>query len=136
MVAFTITCRQCHRMFYICRSCYRGQAYCSADCRKIGHEARRRIARKKHAQSPEGKLDHADRNKKYRLKKTIQKIVMDKGSVKSNSAVNPNPQLSRHCICSSLKRTCIYCKAALPEGSIFYERSIQVPIRVGTGPPD
>ena len=30
----TITCRRCDQVFFICKSCYRGQAYCRQLCRQ------------------------------------------------------------------------------------------------------
>lgn len=134
--AFTITCRQCNQIFDTCKSCYRGQVYCSLNCRHLGYDARRRIARKKHAQSPEGKLDHSDRNKKYRLKKNSEKIVMDNTFTKIKTAIKTDPQSRTLCSIDLLERRCVHCKAVLPEGSVFYERSIQVPIGFGPGPPD
>lgn len=37
-------CRSCGRMFAVCPSCYRGQAYCSAPCRVQGTQACRQRA--------------------------------------------------------------------------------------------
>ena len=59
-------CRYCNGPFFICRSCDRGHAYCSEPCRRQGYARRRRQARARHEQSPEGRLDHRDRQRAYR----------------------------------------------------------------------
>ena len=58
----------CGAMFYICGSCYRGQAYCGDGCRKKAQVQQRRKANQKHQDSPEGRLDHRDRQRTYREK--------------------------------------------------------------------
>ncbi len=126
---FVITCRQCQSRFYICKSCFRGHVYCSPTCKKIGYSARQRIARKKHASSLEGKLDNADRNKKYR-QKIKQNNVTDKTSKKLKVDLQ---QLK-----ISLQQKnfiCIACKKQFIKGHYFYERSLQVSFLSWTGPP-
>lgn len=64
-------CREpeCGGLFWICRSCDRGQRYCSPSCR---HQARRRQLReanRRHQRSPEGRLDHRDRQRAYRARR-------------------------------------------------------------------
>ena len=56
----------CGVMFYICGSCYRGQAYCGDGCRKRAQLQQHRNANRKHQESPEGRLDHRDRQRAYR----------------------------------------------------------------------
>lgn len=65
-VGLEISCKDCGICFLICRSCFRGQKYCSIQCRKNGYEKRRRIARDKYRNSPEAKEDHRDCQKRYR----------------------------------------------------------------------
>ena len=52
-------------VFYICRSCYRGQAYCGEACRTKAQLQQHRKANKKHQDSPEGRDDHRDRQRHY-----------------------------------------------------------------------
>ena len=59
-------CRGCKAVFCICRSCDRGQRYCGPDCRLRVLRAQRRRAHRRHQNSPEGRLDHRDRQRAYR----------------------------------------------------------------------
>lgn len=52
-------------MFYLCRHCDRGQRYCSPRCREKSRRQQRRQANRRHQQSPEGRLDHRDRQRAY-----------------------------------------------------------------------
>ena len=71
--------RDCGALFYICRSCYRGQRYCSEGCRQATRREQRRAANRRHQQSPEGRLDHRDRQRTYRLG-GVRLRVTDQGS--------------------------------------------------------
>jgi len=77
-------CGFCVGVFPICRPCYRGQTYCSGDCRKPARAAQKKEARARHQQSPLGREDHRDRNRDLRLRKRAVATVsvMDQGSEK------------------------------------------------------
>jgi len=53
-------------MFFICLSCYRGQTYCSADCRQKARREQLRQANRRYQRSLEARLDHRDRQREYR----------------------------------------------------------------------
>ena len=73
-------CR-CGTTFYICRSCDRGQRYCSQGCRQKARRQQRREANRRHQQSPEGRLDHRDRQERYRQGLRFRQMrVTDHGS--------------------------------------------------------
>ena len=55
----------CGVMFYICGSCYRGQVYCGDECRRRMRRQQMRRAKRRHQDSPEGRLDHRDRQRAY-----------------------------------------------------------------------
>jgi hypothetical protein len=59
----------CRALFLICSHCDRGQRYCSPDCRLQSRGEQLRAARRRHQQSPEGRLDHRDRQRDYRRRK-------------------------------------------------------------------
>jgi hypothetical protein len=59
----------CRSLFLICSHCDRGQRYCSLDCRLQSRIEQVRAARRRHQQSPEGRLDHRDRQRAYRRRK-------------------------------------------------------------------
>ena len=56
----------CGLMFFICRPCYRGQAYCSEPCRRASRQQQRRNANRRYQQDPEVRQDHRDRQRDYR----------------------------------------------------------------------
>ena len=51
----------CSGVFLLCRRCDRRYRYCSPECSALGRRMSARVARKNHQESPEGKLDHRDR---------------------------------------------------------------------------
>lgn len=75
---------ECHAVFWICRHCDRGQRYCSPACRAQARLQQRRRANRRHQQSPEGRLDHRDRQREYRKRcaqRTPPARVTDQGSL-------------------------------------------------------
>ena len=62
----------CGTVFSICGSCWRGQAYCGAPCRATAQRAQRRHATARHQRSPEGRLDHRDRQRAYRARRRFR----------------------------------------------------------------
>ena len=89
--------RRCHALgcaaqFFICRPCYRGQRYCSEPCRQTTRRQQRREANRRHQLSPEGRLDHIDRQREYRRRQAGR--VTDQGSgveLTSDSIAQPVP---------------------------------------------
>jgi len=77
----------CQAVFFICTHCDRGHRYCSAECREQARRRQRRSANRRHQRSPEGRLDHRDRQQAYRCRlRQAQPRVTDQGSV---SIVSP-----------------------------------------------
>ena len=72
-------------MFYICRSCDRGQRYCSEACQERSRGRQRRQSNRLHQSSPEGRLDHRDRQRLYRQR--LRESVTDQGSEENSSSV-------------------------------------------------
>jgi len=71
---------ECRVTFFLCPHCDRGQRYCSVECRNQARLRQRRSANRRHQQSPEGRLDHRDRQRAYRRRRT-QASVTDQGSL-------------------------------------------------------
>lgn len=71
----TIQCKRCDKVFYICSSCWRGQAYCSTCCRGAARRETHRKAQRKYRQTEKGKAAHRRQEKRRRLKKS--KKTMD-----------------------------------------------------------
>ena len=78
-------CRACGAVFYVCRSCDRGQRYCSERCRERSRREQRRAANRRHQRSPEGRLDHRDRQREYR-RRLVERRVRDQGSGEQDGA--------------------------------------------------
>src|SRR5262244_2771411 len=79
-------CR-CGTPFYICRSCDRGQRYCSEHCRQKARREQRREANRRHQQSLEGRLDHRDRQQQQYRERLRLGGVTDQGSRDKSSSV-------------------------------------------------
>lgn len=84
-------CAWCNRIFHICRRCDRGQIYCLPRCRQQGRQRSQRRARKRHQATPEGRLDHRDRQRRYRQRR--KKSVTEHGS-KGGEAASKMPPVA------------------------------------------
>lgn len=67
-------------MFFICRPCYRGHAYCSDECRQKSRREQLRRANRRYQEDPEVRLDHCERMREYR-KRARQSCVIDQSSI-------------------------------------------------------
>jgi hypothetical protein len=73
---------ECCAVFFLCSHCDRGQRYCSQACRQQARLRQRRCANRRHQQSPEGLLDHRDRQREYRRRQNLPSArVTDQGSL-------------------------------------------------------
>lgn len=78
-------CRWCFGLFFVCRRCDRGQAYCGQKCRLEGYARARRNANRRDRCSVEGRADHAARQRGYRAaRRAAACSVLDKGSVQAS----------------------------------------------------
>ena len=80
-----VACRQlfcraagCGVMFFVCHSCYRGHAYCTEECRQMTRREQVRQANQRYQQSIEARLDHRDRQRDYRQRRSCR--VTDQSS--------------------------------------------------------
>ena len=72
----------CRILFFICTHCDRGQRYCSPACRRSTRLEQQRDARRRHQHSLEGRLDHRDRQRAYRLRRAaIPRVSLKTESV-------------------------------------------------------
>lgn len=80
--AVTIKCSICGNMFSICHSCWRGQKFCSLECRTINKRHKKRIAQRKYATSKRGQENGRIRQRRryYKLKDTNSFPEEDKSS--------------------------------------------------------
>ena len=69
MDGIELECRECGIHFLVCRTCWRGQRYCSEFCIKNSRLKSHRKDQRRYAKTESGKLSHKKRQRKYRLKK-------------------------------------------------------------------
>lgn len=87
VVLISVVCRCCHFSFCICRCCWRGQAYCSEDCRLSARRASHRKAQRRYRQSEKGKRAHrlAENRRRHGQKPPDQKNMDDQASTQAIS---------------------------------------------------
>ena len=69
-----VSCRRCGRSFYICQSCWRGQAYCRDSCRHHSQREAHRLAQQRYRQTARGREAHRQAQRMRRMhvyKKTV-----------------------------------------------------------------
>src|SRR5437867_6874648 len=69
----------CGEMFYICRPCYRRQAYCSEKCRRETRRQQQQKANRRYQEDPEVRQDHRNRQREHR-KRLRESRVTDQSS--------------------------------------------------------
>ena len=77
-----IRCRWCQLTFCVCRSCWRGQAYCCNLCRIAGRRYNHRNAQRRYRQSARGKKTHcqAENRRRHGWSKKSEKNMDDQTS--------------------------------------------------------
>ncbi len=79
-----IECRWCHLLFCVCRRCFRGQAYCSDECRIAGRRKNHREAQRRYRQTLKGKKAHceAENRRRHGLSRKNEKKMDDPSSTR------------------------------------------------------
>lgn len=98
-------------MFFLCSHCDRGQRYCSFACRRQARLRQHRAANRRYQQSPEGRLDHRDRQQQYRERQCRARVT-DQGSIVSvcpassqcGAVEAPSPDAHKPAVAASLPR--------------------------------
>ncbi len=83
-VARMYQCIRCYCQTFICPCCDRGNVYCQECARKGRQEARKR-ASKRYQNTTQGRLNHAARQQRYRLRQ--KEKVTHKGCAKKKTPV-------------------------------------------------
>jgi hypothetical protein len=97
-----IKCKTCHLLFYLCRSCFRGHAYCCDQCRSVAAMKAHRKAQSRYRTSEKGRNTNNIGAKRRRMQKK-QESVADEGSIPPSRSVKLSPS-------SLLKKiTCLFC---------------------------
>jgi len=77
-------------MFFICRPCYRGQAYCSETCRQKNRRIQRRKANQRYECDEGVRLDHRNRQRDYR-QRLRECRVTDQSSAAADGSCRMRP---------------------------------------------
>ena len=75
----TVSCRWCGRTFHICRSCWRGQAYCRDSCRRNSKRKAHRLAQQRYRRTTKGREAHRQAARRRRMQ-VSEKTVADASS--------------------------------------------------------
>lgn len=86
MLIIQLICRCCGNFFHLCRSCFRGQAYCCEKCRISRQRQLHREAQKKYRQTEKGKKLHQEAERQRRNRKK-SKNVDDEGSTMKSDVI-------------------------------------------------
>src|SRR6056297_3456827 len=73
----SVVCRCCETRFYVCQSCWRGQAYCSDTCRLTARRASHRKAQQRYRQTEKGKRAHRQSENRRRHRHEVDQKNMD-----------------------------------------------------------
>jgi hypothetical protein len=94
-------CRYCHKIFYLCKSCDRGQRYCSSHCRDEARRLQHRRASARHQCTPAGREGHRDYQRAYRERLRARSAIppvtdqssnfSDSGSSCGSDPTRPSP---------------------------------------------
>jgi len=105
-------CALCHSQTIICSRCDRGQIYCGASCAITARTKSCREAEKRYQRTPGGKLRHAARQRRYRLRQ--KEKVTDQGSTStaSNALLTSVKNKTKEDVMTfhDGKRYCCFCK--------------------------
>ena len=82
MYLVRIECGWCHLIFCVCRRCFRGQSYCSDECRIAGRRKSHREAQRRYRQTPKGRKKHseAENRRRHGLSRKNEKNMDDPSS--------------------------------------------------------
>lgn len=97
-----LQCRWCEQIFYICQSCWRGQAYCCDACRVTAFRIAKQNRQRKYRRTAKGRQRHRRNERKRRMRRS-KKTVGDAGS-NFNSVV-----ISSRKILFSTSECCCFC---------------------------
>lgn len=89
-----VHCAHCNYNFAICKPCWRGQVYCTEECRRAARRIKQQQYQKKYRQTKKGRLKQSQNQKKFRqnlkneaLASDIKKIVSEHPSKVEEKAV-------------------------------------------------
>ena len=107
-----IQCRWCRCLFYLCRSCFRGQAYCCDLCRVAARRENHRKAQQRYRQTLKGKKAHreAENRRRHGWSKKNEKNMDDQTSTMLPSmSINRIRKEENHIIAHPRSPRCHFC---------------------------
>ena len=69
-----IDCSWCGLRFCICRPCWRGQAYCSDECRSAGGDLSHRDAQRRYRRTSKGRRAHREAERRRRMRISVKTV--------------------------------------------------------------
>ena len=101
MIGLEIICANCAVQFFCCRSCWRGNKYCSLRCRCEARRKKHREHEKKYAATLAGQESRRKRQRTFRQKKKNEHLVTDHSMKNDLAHVNYEKKLNSkaHSIC-------------------------------------
>jgi len=114
-------CPRCGTPFGVCRACDRGHVYCGRACSGLARRDSRRRARRRHRQSPEGRLDHRDRERARRRRRREAARVGD------HSFAGAGPSVRLHALKEEMPRDAPFRPS--PAGARLHCAVCQRPLR-------
>ena len=107
-----IRCRWCRCFFYVCRPCFRGQAYCCDPCRVAARRESRRKAQQRYRQTLKGKKAHREdeNRRRHGWSKKSEKNMDDHTSIVLPSrCINRFMQTKNHILGHHESPRCQFC---------------------------
>ncbi len=82
LLLIEVCCHWCKERFCVCQQFWRGQAYCSEECRRSGRLRVHREAQRRYRQTPKGKKAHrlAENRRRHGWSKKNEKKMDDPSS--------------------------------------------------------
>ena len=78
-------CLRCHQQVMICQQCDHGQRYCANECRQLARKSSLKRCNRKYQNSLKGRFNNAERQRRFRKKKQLEKRVTDQSSPSKQS---------------------------------------------------
>ena len=87
VIAYQRICPTCNAKFYICRSCERGDRYCSIVCRDEARRKNRRKSSATYQATARGRANHQKRQITYRKNRQLEESVTHQSSSSEKKTV-------------------------------------------------
>jgi hypothetical protein len=122
-------CSRCQAQVVVCSCCDRGQIYCGKECAQASRSESMKAAGARYQASRRGRINHAERQRRYREEQARQKIVTHHSSNEQEDHVLLSKQDEE---VETEKLYCHFCRRSVSIylrtgflGSLGVERSIK-----------